>query len=110
MNQSALILSLFSTVTDPNATANQINNDLHNQLVFNNNTVHETSTQNHLGVFLDFQLNFREHFDNMLNKVNKTIGLLQKLQKSLPRPTLLKICKAFIRPRLDFGDIIYDHV
>ena len=82
----------------------------HPQLVFNNNTVHETSTQNHLGVFLDFQLNFREHFDNMLNKVNKTIGLLQKLQKSLPRPTLLKICKSFIRPRLDFGDIIYDHV
>ena len=99
--------SLFSTVADPNVTANQINNDLHNistwayqwkmnfnpdtskqaqvlfsrkvkvtahpQLVFNNNPVHETATQKHLGMFLEFKLNFQEHFENMLNKVNKTI-------------------------------------
>ena len=85
--------SLFSTVTDPNVTANQINNDLHNistwayqwkmnfnpdtikqaqevlysrkvkvtvhpKLVFNNNSVHETATQKHLGMFLNFKLNF----------------------------------------------------
>ena len=83
----------ISTVTDPNVTANQINNDLHNistwayqwkmnlnpdtskqaqevifnlkvkvtshpRLVFNNNSVHETATQKHLGMFLDFKLNF----------------------------------------------------
>ena len=135
--------SLFSTVTDPNVTANQINNDLHNistwayqwkmnfnpdtskqaqevlfsrkvkvtahpQLVFNNNPVHETATQKHLGMFLDFKLNFQEHFENMLNKVNKTIGLLRKLQNTLPRPSLLTIYKSFIRPHLDYGDIIYD--
>ena len=28
------------------------------QLVFNNDSVHETATQNHLGMFLDFKLNF----------------------------------------------------
>ena len=135
--------SLFSTVTDPNVTANQINNDLHNistwayqwkmdfnpdtskqaqevlfsrkvkvtahpQLVFNNNPVHETATQKHLGMFLDFKLNFQEHFENMLNKVNKTIGLLRKLQNTLPRPSLLTIYKSFIRPHLDCGDIIHD--
>ena len=135
--------SLFSTVKDPNITANQINNDLHNistwdyqwkmnfnhdtskqaqevlfsskvkvtahpQLVFNNNPVHETATQKHLGMFLDFKLNFQEHFENMLNKVNKTIGLLRKLQNTLPRPSLLTIYKSFIRPHLDYGDIIYD--
>ena len=51
----------------------------HPQLVFNNNPVHQTATQKHLGMFLDFKLNFQEHFENMLNKVNKTIELLQKL-------------------------------
>ena len=135
--------SLFSTVTDPNVTANQINNDLHNistwayqwrmnfnpetskqaqevlfnckvkinahlQLVFNNNPVHETATQKHLGMFLDYKLNLQEHFENMLNKVNKTIGLLRKLQNTLPRPSLLTIYKSFIRPHLDYGDVIYD--
>ena len=30
----------------------------HLQFVFNNNPVHETSTQKHLGMFLNFKLNF----------------------------------------------------
>ena len=72
----------------------------HPQLVFNNNLVHKTATQKHLGTFLDFELNFQEHFENILNKVNKTIGLLQKLQNALPRSSLLTIYKSFIRPLL----------
>ena len=30
-------------------------------------------------MILDFKLNFQEHFENMLKKVNKTIGLQQRL-------------------------------
>ena len=44
----------------------------------------------------------------MLNKVNKAIGLLRKLQNTLPSPSLLTIYKSFTRPYLDYGDIIYD--
>ena len=44
----------------------------------------------------------------MLNKISKTIGLLTKLEKNLPRSTLITIYKSFIRPHLDYGDIIYD--
>ena len=39
----------------------------------------KTSAQEHLGMFLEFKLNFQEHFENILNKVSKTIGLLRKL-------------------------------
>ena len=38
----------------------------------------------------------------------KGIGLLQKLQSVLPRTYLLTICKSFIRPHLDNGDVVYD--
>ena len=44
----------------------------------------------------------------MLNKVSKTIGLLLKLQKLLPRPPLITIYKTLIRPYLDYGDIVND--
>ena len=44
----------------------------------------------------------------ILNKVNKTIGLLRKLHNILPRSALLTIKKSFSRPHLDYGDIIYD--
>ena len=44
----------------------------------------------------------------ILNKVNKTIGLLRILQNVLPRSALLTIYKSFIRPHLDYDDTIYD--
>ena len=77
-------------------------------LAFNNNNVPETNSQNHLGVVLDNRLSFEDHLKMILNKVNKTIGLLHKLHNILPRSVLLTIHKSLIRPHLDYGDIIYD--
>ena len=81
---------------------------LHPPLIFNNSHVCQTSSQKHLGIILDSRLAFEEHFKMVLAKINKTIGLLYKLRNILPRSALLTIYKAFIRPHLDYGDIIYD--
>ena len=62
----------------------------------------------HLGVILDVMLTFGEHLKNVFNKTNKTIGLLRRLSNSLPRQALLTIYKAFVRPHLDYGDVLYD--
>ena len=80
----------------------------HPPLRFNNNNVSQASSQKHLGLTLDNRLTFDEHLTNVSNKISKTIGLLRKLQNILPRPALLTIYKCFIRPHLDYGDIIYD--
>ena len=83
-------------------------NQTHPSLFFNNSSVIQAPSQKHLGLFLDNRLDFQEHLKIVLNKVNKMIGLLRKLQNVLPRPSLLTIYKSFIRPHLDYGDIIYD--
>ena len=44
----------------------------------------------------------------VFRKISKTIGLLCKLHNFLPRAALITIYKAFIRPHLDYGDMIYD--
>ena len=36
------------------------------------------------------------------------IGLIRRLLLNLPRNALLTIYKSFIRPHLDYGDILYD--
>ena len=59
-------------------------------------------------MFLESKLDFREHTQNVLNRVSKTIGLLRKLQKILPKPPLITIYKSFMRSHLDYGDIIYN--
>ena len=59
----------------------------HTSIYFNNKSVKQVPPQKHLGMILDTKLNFQEHLKNILNNVNKTFGLLPKLQN---------------------GDIIYD--
>ena len=72
---------------------------------FNNSIVSQSPYQKHLGIFLDVRLNFEEHLKVITTKVNKTIGLLQTLP-TLPRPTLMTMYKPFVKPHLDYGDII----
>ena len=57
----------------------------HNQVYFNHNSVKQVPPQKHLGVYLDTKLNFQEHLNNIISKVNKTIRLLRKLQPLLLR-------------------------
>ena len=57
---------------------------------------------------LDTKLNFEEHLNKVESKANKTIGITCKLQNIFPGSALLTIYKSFIRPHLDYGDIIYD--
>ena len=80
----------------------------HTPLVFNDNNVIKTIFQKHLGIILDTLLSFEKHLETVLCKVNKTIGLIRKLQNLLPRTALITLYKAFVRPHLDYGDIIYD--
>ena len=42
------------------------------------------------------------------NKVNKAIDLLRKFQSIFRRHSLISIYKIFIRPHLDYGDVIYN--
>ena len=78
-------------------------------LSFNNTAIAVQSSQKHLGLILDSKLVFDQHLNEKILKANQGIGLLNRLRKYLPRDSLLTIYKAFIRPHLDYGDIIYDY-
>ena len=77
-------------------------------MIFNHNTDSLTESQKHLGIVLDSRLDFNEHLEIIFKKVSKTIGLFRKLQNLLPRKSLITVYKSFIRPRIDYGDIIYN--
>ena len=80
----------------------------HPVVFFNNLSINRKSTQKHLGLLLDEKLKFSEHINAKLKKVTESINLLRKLNLTLPRSSLLIIYKSFIRPHLDYGDIVYD--
>ena len=80
----------------------------HPPVVFNNNNVIQTTSQKHHGIILDTRLSFEKHLETVLCKINKTIGLIRKLQNLLPRTALITLYKAFVCPHLDYDDIVYD--
>ena len=88
----------FSTKTNQPALA---------PLTFNNSNVAIEKSQKHLGMILDSTLSFSFHLKEKIDKANKGICVIRRLFNYLPRHTLLTIYKAFVRPHLDYGDIIY---
>ena len=85
----------------------KINKVHHPPLLFNNSTIQQISSQKHLGIHLDEELTFK-HINKKTNKTNKGIGIIRKLNNILPRSALLTIYRSFIRPHLDYGNVIYD--
>ena len=72
-------------------------------ILFNNLPVKRVQFHRHLGSTLDSQLNFNEHISSTLYFL-----VLRKLQTVLPRHSFSTICKDFIKPHLDYCDVIYD--
>ena len=81
----------------------------HSQVFFNDIPVSCVSFQKHLGIYLDEKLNFNHHIKEKMTKAMKGIGVIKRLSKMLPQHSLLTIYKSFVRPHLDYGDIIYHH-
>ena len=80
----------------------------HPLIYFNNTPVSCVSFQKHLGIYLDEKLNFSYNIKEKMSKAMKGIGIIKKLSNMFPRHSLITIYKAFVRPHLDYGDILYD--
>ena len=77
-------------------------------VTFNNNIISTYPHQKHLGVVLDSKLDFNIYIEQKTRNCNKIVGLIRRLSVCLPRKALLTIYKSFVRPHLDYGDILYD--
>ena len=99
---------------DPNKQANEVvfsrkkKPVQHPILYFNNAPVSTVLAHKHLGLVLDKKLAFGHHLNEKISKCNKGIGLIKRMYNVLPRKALLTIYKSFVRPHLDYADVIYD--
>ena len=80
----------------------------HPQVFFNEVPIERSVSQKDLGLHLDQKLDFSKHINEKISEAQKGISVIKKLYYILPRNVLLTIYKSFVRPHLDYGDIIYD--
>jgi hypothetical protein len=62
----------------------------------------------HLGLTIVNDLTWGEHITEITAKANQRLGILRSLKYKLNRLSLERIYKSFIRPILEYGDIIWD--
>ena len=79
----------------------------HPVILFNDIPVKKVNEHKHLGIILDSKLSFSAHIKSAISRARKVIGLLKYLSKYLPRHTLNELYKLYVRPHLDYGDVIY---
>ena len=101
---------------DPNKQANEVhfsrkpNADYYIPIKVYDSPVQLCESQKYLGIILDKHLNLHEYTERKLKIFNKLIDTIKHLSVHLPRKSLLlTIYKSFVRPHLDYGDIIYDN-
>ena len=61
-----------------------------------------------MGIHLVGQLTFKQYFNEKINKGNKVIGIICKLNNIRLHSALLTIYRSFVRPHIGYGDVIYD--
>ena len=79
----------------------------HAPLKLDSEVIAQTTEHKHLGMILDEHLNFKSHIREAILKARKGIGMVKLLSNYVSRNVLDQIYKLYIRPHLDYGDIIY---
>ena len=78
-------------------------------LMMNGAPLQETKTHKHLGININYNLKWNEHILEVIKKAGKKLDILTGLKYKLDRSTLERLYVAFIRPVLEYGDVLFDN-
>ena len=79
----------------------------HPPLLLGNDQVAQKMEHKHVGVILDSKLDFQSNTMQANLKARRGIGMIRYLSKDISRNVLDQIYKLYVRPHLNYGDIIY---
>jgi hypothetical protein len=73
-----------------------------------NQPIQKVTQHKHLGLNLTSDLTWAIHIKEIADKANRRLGILRSLKYKLDRLSLERIYMGFIRPLLEYGDIVWD--
>ena len=79
----------------------------HPDIALNDVPVARKEFTKHIGVYLDSCLTFNKHIKEAILTAQKGLSLLKFLSKYVSRNVLNLSYKLYVRPHLDYGDVIY---
>jgi hypothetical protein len=80
----------------------------HPPLNLNGTPIKQVQHHKHLGLTLSHDLSWTEHIKQVVDKATRRLGIMRTLKYKLDRLSLERIYMAFVRPILEYGDIVWD--
>jgi len=77
-------------------------------LILNGNQLKVVTSHRHLGVILTPTLNWSEHINLIVSKCSRLLAILKQFKYRWSRMALETCYKSFIRPIIEYGNILYD--
>ena len=76
---------------------------------FNNVVIKDNRTHTHLGTTFSSDATWGDHIQNIYEKAATRLNTMRMLNYDLDRKSLQKFYTSFIRPTLEYGNIIWDN-
>lgn len=107
--------SNWSVTFNPNKTehmiiSRKIIQPFHPSLYMNDVLIQEVETHKHLGVTFSSDFSWKQHIDNITKKANQRLSILRTLKYRLDRKSLELMYLTFIRPILEYADIVWGNI
>ena len=81
----------------------------HPILYFNNVSIEQVQSHKHLGIYLSDKCEWHVHLENTEKKAWSRVHLLRSLKFDLDRKSLQTMYFSFIRPVLEYADVVWDN-
>ena len=81
---------------------------VHPQVFLDTVPIKRVQSHKHLGLIIAKDLSWKEQITESIDKANRRLGIMRSLKYKLDRLSLERIYKGFIRPILEYGNIVWD--
>ena len=106
---STWLVTFNPSKTETLLISRKLNRPVHPPLLMENHQISEVDSHKHLGLYFSHDCTWHKHINYITIKAWARINIMRKLKFKLDRKSLETIYTAFIRPLIEYGDIIWDN-
>ena len=106
---STWLVTFNPSKTETLLVSRKLNRPLHPPIYMQNQQISEVDSHKHLGLYFSNDCTWHQHIKYITDKAWTRINTMRKLKFRLDRKSLETIYTAFIRPLIEYGDVIWDN-
>ena len=103
------LVSFNPSKTESMIFSKKVKKPNHPNLYMNNISIDHFDSHKHLGITLSSDASWKKHISITLKKAWQRVGILRSLKFILSRSSLERMYLSFIRPILEYGDVLWDN-